>query len=359
MVGLPAMSQWQDWMLFTNRQSFGIADPLFNQDVSFYMFQMPFAEFVVNWLFGALILIVLVVSAVHYLNGGIRLQVQGRKVTPQAKAHLSVLFAGLALVRALQDEGFDPAFTLDAPLGTFFTIPIEFMGWTRDTPVLPLFVNSYVPPQPSPERCFAFGQALARAMRHIGKRAVLIASGGMSHYPGTAVYAEPGPDNHADRKIFENIANGNLRSLLSLDENVLDATGNIELRSWLILAGVVGERRPQVTSFEPTWHHNYGTMGWTDLSPQPAPRLWYTAHPTRRVELARALHALRTEESAARAWLADAQAFGTRFDLTPEEAAALAAMDEVVMRDQMGMHALLTSGALRHLDRVRKTIGTA
>ena len=267
--------------------------------------------------------------------------------------------SGLALVRALQDEGFDPAFTLDAPLGTFFTIPIEFMGWTRDTPVLPLFVNSYVPPQPSPERCFAFGQALARAMRHIGKRAVLIASGGMSHYPGTAVYAEPGPDNHADRKIFENIANGNLRSLLSLDENVLDATGNIELRAWLILAGVVGERRPQVTSFEPTWHHNYGTMGWTDLSPQPAPRLWYTAHPTRRVELARALHALRTEESAARAWLADAQAFGTRFDLTPEEAAALAAMDEVVMRDQMGMHALLTSGALRHLDRVRKTIGTA
>jgi uncharacterized protein len=100
MVGLPAMSQWQDWLLFTNRQSFGIADPLFNQDVSFYMFQMPFAEFVVNWLFGALVLIVLVVSAVHYLNGGIRLQVQGRKVTPQAKAHLSVLFAGLALVRA-------------------------------------------------------------------------------------------------------------------------------------------------------------------------------------------------------------------------------------------------------------------
>lgn len=100
MVGLPAMSQWQDWMLFRNRQSFGITDPLFNQDVSFYVFQMPFAEFVVNWLFGALILIVLVVTAVHYLNGGIRLQVQGRKVTPQAKAHLSVLFAGLALIRA-------------------------------------------------------------------------------------------------------------------------------------------------------------------------------------------------------------------------------------------------------------------
>jgi len=262
--------------------------------------------------------------------------------------------SGYALLRALQDEGFDPAFTLDAPLGTFFTIPIEFMGWTRETPVLPLFVNSYVPPQPSPERCFAFGQGLARAMRHIGKRAVLVASGGMSHYPGTTVYAEPGPDDQADEKIFASIAGGNLRSLLSLDENVLDATGNIELRSWLILAGVVGERRPQFTSFEPTWHHNYGTMGWTDLSPQAAPKLWYTAHSPQRVELSRALHALRTEEAAARAWLADPRAFAAAFDLAPDEAAALAAMDETVMRDHMGIHALLTSGALRHLDRVRQ-----
>jgi uncharacterized membrane protein (UPF0182 family) len=86
--------------LFRNHQSFGSTDPLFGQDIGFFVFQLPFAEFVVNWLFGAFVLITLVTAAIHYLNGGIRLQVQGRKVTPQAKVHLSVLFAALAIIRA-------------------------------------------------------------------------------------------------------------------------------------------------------------------------------------------------------------------------------------------------------------------
>jgi len=55
MVGLPAMTQWQEWLLFRNHQSFGVKEPLFDQDISFYVFRLPFAEFVVNWLFGALV----------------------------------------------------------------------------------------------------------------------------------------------------------------------------------------------------------------------------------------------------------------------------------------------------------------
>ena len=100
MVGLPAATQWDTWLQFRNNQPFGVFDPLFGEDVSFYIFRLPFAGFVVNWLFGALILTLLVSGAIHYLNGGIRLQNQGRKVSPQAKAHLSVLLALLALTRA-------------------------------------------------------------------------------------------------------------------------------------------------------------------------------------------------------------------------------------------------------------------
>ncbi|MEY3748399.1 MAG: hypothetical protein RLZZ449_293 [Actinomycetota bacterium] len=100
MVGLPAATQWDSWLQFRHSQPFGILDPLFGEDVSFYVFQLPFAGFVVNWLFGALLLTLLVSAGVHYLNGGIRLQNQGRKVSPQAKAHISVLLALLALTRA-------------------------------------------------------------------------------------------------------------------------------------------------------------------------------------------------------------------------------------------------------------------
>ena len=87
--------------------------------------------------------------------------------------------AGYALVGQLLDLGFDPA----------FTIPLDFCGYPRATPFLPIFVNAYVPPQPTPERCFAFGQALAHAIERAGRRAVVLASGGLSHYPGTPIPA--------------------------------------------------------------------------------------------------------------------------------------------------------------------------
>ena len=93
LVGLPASSQWQDWLLFKNAQSFDIKDPLFDRDVSFYIFKLPFIQFLIGWSLAALILIALVTAIAHYLNGAIQLQTQGRHVTPQAKAHLSVLFA--------------------------------------------------------------------------------------------------------------------------------------------------------------------------------------------------------------------------------------------------------------------------
>ena len=37
----------------------------------------------------------------HYLNGGIRFQTPMQKVTPQVKAHLSVLMAVLAMLKAV------------------------------------------------------------------------------------------------------------------------------------------------------------------------------------------------------------------------------------------------------------------
>ena len=100
LVGLPAAAQWQDWQLFRHAQQFGIQDPLFSRDLSFYILRLPFFEFLVSWSLAALLLITLVTTMIHYLNGSIQMQMQGRRVTPQAKAHLSVLFALIALSRA-------------------------------------------------------------------------------------------------------------------------------------------------------------------------------------------------------------------------------------------------------------------
>ena len=98
-AGAGASGEWQEWLLFRNRVSFGINDPQFNKDVGFYVFQLPFLTFVVGWLFAAFIIILIVTAVGHYMNGGIRVQTPVQRVTPQVKAHLSVLLAVLALVK--------------------------------------------------------------------------------------------------------------------------------------------------------------------------------------------------------------------------------------------------------------------
>ena len=41
-LALPAVGQWQQWLLFRNSKHFGISDPQFGVDVGFYVFQLPF-----------------------------------------------------------------------------------------------------------------------------------------------------------------------------------------------------------------------------------------------------------------------------------------------------------------------------
>jgi uncharacterized membrane protein (UPF0182 family) len=98
-AGSGVSSEWNSWVLFTNGGDFGIEDPQFHNDIGFYVFRLPFLSFVVDWLFASLLIVIIVTAVAHYLNGGIRVQPPSPRVTPQVKAHLSVLLAMLALVK--------------------------------------------------------------------------------------------------------------------------------------------------------------------------------------------------------------------------------------------------------------------
>ncbi|MEZ5259096.1 MAG: UPF0182 family protein, partial [Ilumatobacteraceae bacterium] len=100
MAGLPASAHWQEWMLFRNTINFQVVDEQFQTDVGFYVFRLPFLNYLVNWLFAAVFVILLLTAVAHYLNGGIRVQPGGRHVTAQVKLHLSALLAVLALLKA-------------------------------------------------------------------------------------------------------------------------------------------------------------------------------------------------------------------------------------------------------------------
>lgn len=103
-AGSGASVQWKNWLLFRNRVDFGIEDPQFHWDIGFYVFQLPFLKFVVEWTIAAVAILTIATAITHYLNGGIRIQgaIQGAldRVTPQVKAHLSVLLALMALLKA-------------------------------------------------------------------------------------------------------------------------------------------------------------------------------------------------------------------------------------------------------------------
>jgi uncharacterized membrane protein (UPF0182 family) len=102
LVGVAASARWQTFLLWRSvgPVRFSQVDPVFHRDASFYVFILPFWQFVQGWLFSAIVGITLLSALVHYLNGGIRLQSPGEKVAPQVKAHLSVLLGALLLVKA-------------------------------------------------------------------------------------------------------------------------------------------------------------------------------------------------------------------------------------------------------------------
>jgi uncharacterized membrane protein (UPF0182 family) len=100
-AGASASGQWNEWLLFRNYVPFGIRDPQFDKDIGFYVFQLPFLTFVVGWLFAAFVIVLIVTAVAHYLNGGIRVQTPFQRVTPQVKAHVSVLLAFVALIKAV------------------------------------------------------------------------------------------------------------------------------------------------------------------------------------------------------------------------------------------------------------------
>ncbi|MEU9024037.1 UPF0182 family protein [Actinomadura sp. NPDC048394] len=101
LTGSSVAGQWQVWLAFLNRTPFGVKDPQFHKDVSFYVFTYPFLRLVLGVVFATVILSFLAAVMVHYLYGGLRLQGPGDKASPPARAHLSVLVGIFVLLKAV------------------------------------------------------------------------------------------------------------------------------------------------------------------------------------------------------------------------------------------------------------------
>jgi aromatic ring-opening dioxygenase catalytic subunit (LigB family) len=153
---------------------------------------------------------------------------------------------------------FDVAYSEDAVLGHTFAVPFEFVLGGRDIPIVPFHTNVYLPPLPSPKRCGSLGRELARIIASRRERVAILASGGMSHYPGTWKY--PMPEFEFDRWVIGELEHGRSGAVLDLTVEQLDEAGNTELLNWAIMLGAIGEHPGELVQYTPTWHHGHAMM---------------------------------------------------------------------------------------------------
>ncbi|MFC1982701.1 UPF0182 family protein, partial [Chloroflexota bacterium] len=66
--GLVAQANWQVLLRFFNGQPFGITDPVFQKEIGFYIFSLPFLNLLHGWLVGALIITLLGSAGIYLLS---------------------------------------------------------------------------------------------------------------------------------------------------------------------------------------------------------------------------------------------------------------------------------------------------
>ena len=99
-------------------------------------------------------------------------------------------------------------------LGHAFAAVYEWVIEGRKIPVVPIFVNAYLPPLPTAKRCAELGRAIGKVIAERPENVAIVASGGMSHFPGTWKY--PKPDFDFDYWAISEIEKGKLDTLIDL-----------------------------------------------------------------------------------------------------------------------------------------------
>jgi 3-O-methylgallate 3,4-dioxygenase len=137
-------------------------------------------------------------------------------------------------------------------LGHAFTFPRYRLGLPATTPIVPVFVNTYYPPNvPSAARCFALGRELRRAVEawESDARVAVIASGGLTHFV---------IDEALDRGVLDAIATRDAAALAGIPRGKL-RSGNSEILNWVTAAGVLEGLAPTIVDYVPGYRTPAGT----------------------------------------------------------------------------------------------------
>jgi hypothetical protein len=157
---------------------------------------------------------------------------------PEAARHYPVQSElAVHLIESLMERDFDVASSMSLRAGVGEGHAVSYvhrhvMDRDKIVPVVPIFLNTYYPPnQPRPRRCYRLGQAIRNAAEEFPRnsRIGIVASGGLSHFL---------VDEDFDRSVLQALADKNVDFLQNLPRNKLQA-GNSEILNWVTTAGAV------------------------------------------------------------------------------------------------------------------------
>ncbi len=95
-MGLTAAAAWEEILLFLNQSDFGLTDPLFNRDVSFFLFTLPVWQLARTWLMSTVILTLIGTALVSGIGW------RGWHIRKAVLIHLAILGALILALFAWQ-----------------------------------------------------------------------------------------------------------------------------------------------------------------------------------------------------------------------------------------------------------------
>ncbi|WP_425307486.1 hypothetical protein AADG42_01570 [Ammonicoccus fulvus] len=140
----------------------------------------------------------------------------------------------------------------DRTLGHAFTFPRYRMALPLETPIVPIFINTYFPPNvPTPGRCFDLGVAIAEAIANwdSAARVAVITSGGLSHFV---------VDERLDNQVLTGLRTGDRAAFAEIPRNYL-RSGNSEILNWICAAGALTGLDPTIVDYVPGYRSEAGT----------------------------------------------------------------------------------------------------
>ena len=164
-------------------------------------------------------------------------------------------------------------------------LPLYFLREAGvDRPILRLGLSGF-----SPMEHYRFGRCVAEAADALGRRAVFVASGDLSHKlkaDGPYGYAPEGPV--FDRRVTGAMESGDFLQFLTMDAALCDRAAECGLRSFQIMAGALDGLAvdAKLLSYEGTTGVGYGVATFTVTGPDESRRFARQCEETARARLA-------------------------------------------------------------------------